>query len=62
MPRKKVLESDNVDDLNHLKIPITPIRFELAEKAKQGIEEYPVGDLILLIRRILRETKENKND
>lgn len=49
---------DDVSDLNRLWISIAPLRLELAKLAKDGMEKYPVGEIILIMRRILREEVE----
>lgn len=56
MAKKK--DPDNVDDLNRLWVNIPRLRLELASLAKEKNEFYPLGELILLIRKIVREESE----
>lgn len=66
MPRKKspdaipaVPESTSGDSvLNKISVPISPLRWKLAELQKEGKNEYPLGDLLFLIRDIVRTMKE----
>lgn len=55
MAKRKTKE--NVDDLNTINVPLTPLRMELAKLTKEGVSLYPLGDLILLIRDIVRKDK-----
>lgn len=50
---------DDVTDLNRLWIPLAPLRMEIAKLVKEGNNEYPLGELILIIRGILRKEEEN---
>ena len=55
-PLKK--DPDNVDDLNRLWLPLAPFRLKLAALAKEGNEEYPVGEILLIMKElIVRESK-----
>lgn len=45
---------DDVSDLNKLSVPILPLRAELSKLQKEGLTEYPLGELILIIREIVR--------
>jgi hypothetical protein len=54
---KRQAEKDlqNYDDLNTIMVPVTTLRFELAELSKKGIIEYPLGDLLLVIQTLISE-------
>lgn len=52
------LRDDNVDDLNRLWIPLAPLRMEIAKLVKEGNAEYPLGELLLIMRKILRKEEE----
>ena len=46
---------DGYDKLNSIKVPISSLRLELAKIEKEGNAEYPLGELMLLIKTIISE-------
>lgn len=50
--------SGSYSSLNGIKVPISELRDELFRLKKAGIDEYPLGDLLYLIRGIVRKKKE----
>lgn len=58
--RQAEITLQNFDDLNKILVPITLLRFELASLAKQGITEYPLGDLLLIIQMLIRRKAEDE--
>jgi hypothetical protein len=57
LKQKRQDEKDlkNYDDLNTILVPVTALRFELADMSKKGIIEYPLGDLLLVIQTLIQE-------
>jgi len=61
MARRKVPEPKplpDVEALNKISVPLTPLRLKLAEMMRADVFEYPLGDLMLLIKEILRTKEE----
>jgi len=64
MPKRRVSEpvktqeEIDVTALNKLSVPLTPLRLKLAEMMRADIFEYPLGDLMLLIKEILHTKEE----
>ncbi len=54
---KKPKDPNNVDDLNVIWVSIPALRMELAKLSKDGYAQYPLGEILLIIREIVR----NKN-
>lgn len=60
MTRKKVEQSIEIDPaLNKILVPITPLRFALANLVQQEYTVYPLGDLLLLIHEVVSKAKNN---
>ena len=57
MAFKKKKDPNNVDDLNTIWISIPALRMELAKLSKDNYEQYPLGEILLILREIVR----NKN-
>ena len=43
------------DRLNTIKVPLTGLRWELSQLVKEGHNEYPLGDLLLVIQTVIRQ-------
>jgi hypothetical protein len=57
-PLRKEKTLQTYDELNKLLVPIAALRFELAGWTKQGIHEYPLGDLLLTINMLINQKEE----
>jgi hypothetical protein len=57
-PLKKERQAEkslqNYDELNTIIVPVTPLRFELAQCTKNNINELPLGDLLLMIHALIK--------
>lgn len=60
--KKKPTTKETVLELNEKKIPIWNLRQYLGGLVNAGIDEVPVGALILEIQRIYNETKEDRQE
>lgn len=57
---KPETELQNYDELNKINVPLTALRFELAEWNKQSLDVYPLGDLILIIQMVIRKKERDE--
>ena len=55
---EKDFSPPDVSDLNRLWLPLAPFRLEIAKLVKEGNVEYPVGEIILIMRNILRREED----
>lgn len=55
--KKKPAES-NVSDLDKLSVPLVSLRTELAVLNKEGYTRLPLGQLLLLIKKLIDDEKE----
>lgn len=61
-PRKKAepKKEEEYPALNSLKVPINDLRWVLADLMKEGHTQYPLGDLLFLIRDLIRKKKDEE--
>lgn len=53
-PRKFGPEStDPYESLNHLWLPLAPFRLKIAALVKEGNNEYPVGEILRMMKEII---------
>lgn len=63
--RTKKSSSDKdeaVGNLNKLWVPIPALRTELAKLSKEGYDYYPIGDLLLIVQRLMKENQNGLGD
>jgi ribosomal 50S subunit-associated protein YjgA (DUF615 family) len=61
LARKKGLspseEAPSFIDYNNRIVPITPLRMELSQLQKDGLDTIPLGELLRTIARVIKENK-----
>jgi hypothetical protein len=51
-------EASSFNDYNNRIVPITPLRMELSQLQKDGLDTIPLGELLRIIARIIKDNQD----
>jgi hypothetical protein len=46
-----------IEDFNGINVPLGPLRMEIALLQKEGLETMPLGELLRIVARIIKDAK-----